>query len=113
MADCNLTDICLALLKIKDNNFLTETILLSPWGNSLLGLPQRTVRLQELVAGQQQQLTAHGCLQCEQLCSAEPRGAVGTARGRGEPEPPLQVENHGRSSLYPELLLERGTQNCN
>lgn len=84
MADCNLTDICLALLKIKDNNFLTETILLSPWGNSLFGLPQRAVRLQELVAGQQQLLTAHGRLQCEQLCSAESREAVGTARGRGE-----------------------------
>lgn len=84
MADCNLTDICLALLKIEDNNFLTETILLSPWGNSLLGLAQRAARLQELLAGQQQLLTAHGHLQCEQLCSAEPRGAVGTARGRGE-----------------------------
>lgn len=44
MGDCNLRDICLALLKIKDNNFLTETILLSPWGNSLLGLTQRAER---------------------------------------------------------------------
>lgn len=45
-------------------------------------------------------------LQSQEELWAQPGGEEST-------EPPLQVENHGRRSLHPKLLPERGTQNCN
>jgi len=87
MDDCNLRDICLALLKIKDNNFLTETILLSPWGNSLPGLAQKD-------GGAESRGRAGGC--AGELPPA-PRNAFGANRlSSAEPKATTEKTSWGK-----------------